>query len=108
MGVEAPAPLMERGCQRLWHRLPKPASVGPGCAGVMGGTHPATTAGALVTGVAESCRASCWCNWCDQVPDYRQRLRFRPNMRSGDYKFGGIGTYLYAWNQVWRRRPASR
>jgi trimethylamine--corrinoid protein Co-methyltransferase len=79
--------------------------VEPGCAGVMGGTHPATTAGALVTGVAEVMSGIVLAQLVRPGNSIIvNAFDFAQNMRSGDYKFGGIETYLYAaaWNQFWR------
>jgi trimethylamine--corrinoid protein Co-methyltransferase len=71
----------------------------------MGGTHPATTAGALVTGVAEVMSGIVLAQLVRPGNSIIvNAFDFAQNMRSGDYKFGGIETYLYAaaWNQFWR------
>jgi len=105
--LEAPAPLgwnedaSECGIACAEAGFP----VEPGCAGVMGGTHPATTAGALVTGVAEVMSGIVLVQLVRPgTPVIVNAFDFAQNMRSGDYKFGGIETYLYAaaWNQIWR------
>jgi trimethylamine--corrinoid protein Co-methyltransferase len=81
--------------------------VEPGCAGVMGGTHPATMAGALAVGMAEVMSALVLVQIVRPGnPIIVNAFDFPMNMRTGDFKFGSIGTYIYAaaWNQIWRTR----
>jgi trimethylamine--corrinoid protein Co-methyltransferase len=79
--------------------------VEPGCGGAMGGTHPATLAGALVTGVAEVMSGIVLVQLVRSGnPIIVNAFDFPLNMRTGDFRFGAIGVYLFAaaWNQFWR------
>jgi trimethylamine--corrinoid protein Co-methyltransferase len=81
--------------------------VEPGCAGAMGGSHPVTLAGALVAGIAEVMSGIVLVQLVRSGnPIIVNAFDFPQNMRSGDFKFGAIGVYLYAaaWNQFWRTR----
>lgn len=80
--------------------------VEPGCAGVMGGTHPATIAGGVATGVAEVMSGVVLVQLVRPGnPIIVNCFEFPMNMKTGDLKFGAIGTHLAAaaWNQVWRK-----
>ena len=81
--------------------------VEPGCAGGMGGSHPATLAGSLVTALAEVMSGVVLVQLVRPgnaviVNDFC----FPLNMRTGDFKFGAIEVYMHAaaWNQIWRTR----
>ena len=79
--------------------------VEPGCGGAMGGTHPATLAGALVTGVAEVMSGIVLVQLVRSGnPIIVNAFDFPLNMRTGDFRFGAMGVYLFAaaWNQFWR------
>jgi trimethylamine--corrinoid protein Co-methyltransferase len=79
--------------------------VEPGCAGSMGGSHPATIAGALVTAIAEVMSATVLVQLVRPGnPIIVNAFDFPQNMRTGDFNFGAIGGYLFAagWNQFWR------
>jgi trimethylamine--corrinoid protein Co-methyltransferase len=80
--------------------------VEPGCGGVMGATHPASIAGALVVAMAE-CIAG-----ITLVQAVRPGTKvivnsfdIPQNMRSGSPAFGAVGISLFqvAWNQIWRQ-----
>jgi trimethylamine--corrinoid protein Co-methyltransferase len=79
--------------------------VEPGCGGAMGATHPATISGALVTGMAEVMSGIVLVQLVRPGnPIIVNAFDFPQNMRTGDFKFGAMGVYLFAaaWNQIWK------
>jgi trimethylamine--corrinoid protein Co-methyltransferase len=81
--------------------------VEPGAGGTMGATHPATTAGALVTGMAEVMSGLVLVQLVRPGNPIIVNCFPPPlSMRTGHLKFGAITISLYqvAWNQIWRTR----
>ena len=80
--------------------------VEPGCAGSMGGAHPATLAGALALGIAEVMSATVLVQLVRPGNAVIvNAFDFPLNMRTGDFSFGAVGAFLFAagWNQFWRK-----
>jgi trimethylamine--corrinoid protein Co-methyltransferase len=81
--------------------------VEPGCGGSMGGSHPATIAGALVTAIAEVMFGIVLVQLVRPGnPIIVNCFDLPQNMRTGSYGFGFIGLSLFqaSYNQFWRTR----
>ena len=81
--------------------------VEPGCGGAMGVTHPATIAGALVTGMAEVMSGVVLVQLVRPGnPVIVNSFDMPQNMRTGAPRFGDMAISLFqvGWNQVWRTK----
>lgn len=78
-----------------------------GCGGVMGGTHPVTLAGALITGMAEVIACIVLVQLVRRGnPVFANSFNLAQNMKSGAPIFGSPNNSLFnvMWNQVWRAK----
>ena len=78
-----------------------------GCAGVMGGTHPATLSGSLITGMAEVMACIVLVQLVRRGnPVFVNSFNLPQNMRNGTLMFGNPNNSLFnvMWNQVWRAK----
>ena len=81
--------------------------VEPGCGGTMGVTHPATIAGALVTGMAEVMSGVVLVQIVRPGnPVIVNSFDMPQNMRTGAPRFGdtAISLFQVPWNQIWRTK----
>jgi trimethylamine--corrinoid protein Co-methyltransferase len=81
--------------------------VEPGCGGTMGATHPASIAGAVVTGMAEVMSGLVLVQLVRPGNPIIVNCFPPPqNMRTGAPRFGAITTSLFQvmWNQIWRAK----
>ena len=79
--------------------------VEPGCGGIMGGSHPVTLSGALVTGMAEVMAGTVLVQIVRPGnPIIVNSFDIPQNMRTGSPRFGSISISLFQvmWNQIWR------
>lgn len=78
-----------------------------GCAGIMGGTHPVTLAGALITGMAEVLACVVLVQLVRKGnPVFLNSFNLPQNMKTGSPVFGNPLNSLFniMWNQVWRKK----
>jgi trimethylamine--corrinoid protein Co-methyltransferase len=78
-----------------------------GCGGVLGMTHPVTTAGALACSIAEVMGGIVIVQLTSSgVPVIVNSFDIPANMKTGSPAFGAMGISLFqvAWNQFWRTR----
>lgn len=78
-----------------------------GCGGIMGGTHPVTLAGALITGMAEVIASIVLVQLVRKGnPVFANSFNLAQNMKTGAPIFGSPNNSLFnvMWNQVWRSK----